>query len=96
MCETMRVAELCTLTRDQIYFSYGFMHVRRYRITNAGRKAIECTVHGLDDGVTGGGEEIAQDDAQILLVLDDKNAFTHAAPAPAAARTGSSIRNVEP
>ena len=41
-------------------------------------------------------DEIAQDGAQILLVLDDKNAFAHAAPAAIGARTGSSMRNVEP
>src|SRR5262249_10940072 len=46
------------------------------------------TINGLDHGVAGGGEEIAQDGAQILLVLDDKNAPpTHAAPAAAVART---------
>jgi hypothetical protein len=36
------------------------------------------------------------DGAQILLVLDDKNALAHIAPAATAARTGSSMRNVEP
>jgi hypothetical protein len=32
-----------------------------------------------------------QDGAPILLILDDKNALTHAAPAATAARTGSSM-----
>jgi hypothetical protein len=41
-------------------------------------------------------EEIAQDGAQILLVLHDENAFAHAAPPATAAHTGSSMRNVEP
>jgi hypothetical protein len=39
---------------------------------------------------------LVHDGAQILLVLDDKNALTHAEPALAAARIGSSMRNVDP
>ena len=35
-------------------------------------------------------------DAESLLVLDDKNALAHAAPAAIGARTGNSMRNVEP
>jgi hypothetical protein len=52
-------------------------------------------IHGVDCSVSGSGKEIAQDGAQILLVLDDKNAL-HAAPATAAERTGSSMQKVEP
>jgi len=44
--------------------------------------------------ITGGEAEIAHAGAQILLILDDENALAHAAAA--AARTGSSMRNVEP
>jgi hypothetical protein len=39
---------------------------------------------------------IAQDGAQILLVLHDKNASAHAAPAAIGALTASSMRSVEP
>src|SRR5262249_25922891 len=39
---------------------------------------------------------IAQNGAQILLVLDDENAFHDAAPVAAVVRTGSSMRNVDP
>jgi hypothetical protein len=38
-----------------------------------------AAVHGLDHGVAGGGEKIAQDGAQIFLVLDDEDALAHGA-----------------
>ena len=53
-------------------------------------------VHGLDHRIPGRGELIAQNGAQILLIFGDKNAFHYAAPLAVAARTGSSMRNVEP
>jgi hypothetical protein len=64
--------------------------------SDAALATLSAPSHGLDPGVAGGGEEMAQVGAQILLVLDDKNSFAHVAPAVAAARTGSSMRNVEP
>ena len=41
--------------------------------------------------VGAGRKEIAQDGAQILLVLDDKNAFAHVAPAAVAARRSTAM-----
>src|SRR5262245_53535657 len=53
-------------------------------------------VHGLDHNVTGGGEKIPEDGAEIFLVLDDQNALRHALPPAAAAWTGSSMWKVAP
>src|SRR5262245_35108164 len=53
-------------------------------------------VHGLDNLIPRTREQIAQYRAQLFLVLDDENAFHQAARLAASARTGSSMRKVEP
>jgi hypothetical protein len=50
------------------------------------------TVRGFDNLVACTGEEIAQNAAPVFLIFDDEDEFfRHAAPLPAAARTGNSI-----
>src|SRR5215467_7435869 len=85
------------LPRRVIAIEHGQLDVHKHKIGEFRGRLDDAlgAIHGLDYGITGCGEEIAQDSAQILLVLDDKNALPHVAPA-AAARTGNSMRNVEP
>jgi hypothetical protein len=53
-------------------------------------------VCGLVHFVARSGEEVAQNAAQVFLILDDEDAFGHAAPLCLTARIGSSILKVEP
>ena len=55
-------------------------HQRMSMSTRSGRSeaafaTLSAPSRGLDHAVSGSGEEIAQDGAQVLLVLNDKNAF---------------------
>src|SRR5262249_23547794 len=77
------------LPRRVIAVEHGKLDVHEHEIGALGGRLGDTlsAVNGLDHGVAGGGEKIAQDGAQILLVLDNKNALAHAAPT-AAARTG--------
>src|SRR5438034_7255832 len=66
------------------------------------RMLIHChghaghAVHRLDDVVSGGGEQIAEDLAVVLGIFDHKNALFHAASFCCSARIGTTIRKVEP
>src|SRR5262245_44524812 len=53
-------------------------------------------ISGLDDGVTGPAEEVAEHATQVFLVLDHKDALAHGVFFRNSARVGSSIRKVEP
>src|SRR5262245_47786683 len=103
--------ELTAITRDRCKTGHGLdlprrviaievrqldVHEHEIGVFQARLDDALSAIHGLDHGVSGSGEEIAQDGSQVLLVLDDKNAFAHAALAATAARMGSSMRNVEP
>src|SRR5262245_12693173 len=85
------------LPRRVIAVEHGQLNVHEHEIEPFRGRLGDAlgSIHGLDHGVARSGEEIAQDGAQIFLVLHNKNSFTHGAPA-AAACTGSSMRNVEP
>jgi hypothetical protein len=79
--------------RGVIAIEYGQLDVHKHEIRVFRcclGDALSATIQGLD------GKHIAQDGAQILLVFDDKHPLAHATPMAAAARTGSSMRNVEP
>jgi hypothetical protein len=54
------------------------------------------TIDGLDDRVAGAGEQSAQHAAEVLLVLNHKDALTHVALFRNSARVGSSIWKVDP
>src|SRR5262249_35443910 len=86
------------LTRCIVAIEHGKLDVHENKIRPLGKGLGHpiATIDGLEDVVARSAKKVAQDAAQVFLVLNDKDALAHGAVFRNSARVGSSIWKVDP